>query len=1196
MQYVFGDYTLDVQRDELRAAGEVVRLDRQVFAVLAYLVQHRDRVVRRQELFEQLWPDRFVSEAALERCITIARRAVGDSGHTQYTIQTVHGRGYRFIAPVEECLDTPPGTAPHATLPSPDLPEAVPPPLPIVVASPVAAAPPLSASPAPPPTALRPPRQPLPTGERRQVTVLCGTLAHATALADRLGLETFRYLVQTFHTLAQECVQRYEGTIQTLGEEDVLALFGVPVAQEEHAWRAVQAALALQQRLRSAPARHETLPTEALTARVGVHTGWVVAGSHSDEGLRPAVVGGDTTQGSMRLQGLAEPGAVLVSDTTLRLLHSTVCSTAYGLVQMPGHAEPLMAYTVQSLEAPTATRLWSPFVGRQRELAVFDDLLARALGGQGQVVGLIGEPGIGKSRLLAECRQRLPDQPVTVLEGHCRAYDRLLPYGPVRDLLLHQCGLSTTSSLEVVATSVDQLLRAVALPPEASAPYLLQLLGSPATVEPLAQLTPDVIKARTFATLRQVHLCSSQQQPLLLVVENLHWIDPTSEAYLASLVEQLAGVPLLLLTTYRPGYRPLWMDKSYATQLTLPPLTQEESATVVRAVLPPETSAEPLVQRVLARAAGNPLFLEELAHAVREQGDLGTDTPVPETIQAVLAARIDRLPPEAKHLLHTAAVLGTEVSVPLLAAIAELPEAVLHRSLAHLQAAEFLYETRLVPERVYTFKHALTHEVAYGSLLQERRRLLHARIVEVLEALAPARGAEVASGAKNLPAGSQGPDQVERLAHHALRGEVWNKAVTYCQQAGVRASKRAAFREAVASFEQALQALAHLSEPGDTRVQALDLRLALGDPLTQLGEHRRHLALLGEAEALASALDDRPRLGRVLVWKTFVLWLTGDPAGAMAAGQQALALAAALGDSALQVGASQRLGQVYLSIGDFGRAAELFRRNVEATDRESGTRRAHERIISRACLALTLSALGAFAEGRRHGEEALRLATREGRASTPLLAHYCLGRLYLAHGDLEHAIRVLEQGLALCRASGSQTNLRGSAAGLGLAFALQGRLAEGRALLEEAISITLRTGLLGGHALWLAWLSEACRLMGHRDEAWQHARQALDLARQQQERGAEARALHQLGAVHAHAASPDTALAEAHYQQALALAEALGMRPLQAHCYRGLGTLYAKLGQREQARVALSTAIELYRAMEMTFWLPEAEAVLAQMA
>ena len=551
---------------------------------------------------------------------------------------------------------------------------------------------------------------------------------------------------------------------------------------------------------------------------------------------------------------------------------------------------------------------------------------------------------------------------------------------------------------------------------------------------------------------------------------------------------------------------------------------------------------------------------------------------VPATVQAVLAARIDRLPPEEKRLLQTAAVIGTEVPFALLQAIAELPEAALHRGLAHLQAAEFLYETRLFPEPEYTFKHALTHEVAYGSLLLERRRVLHARLVEALEALAPERVAE----------------QVERLAHHALRGEVWDKAVTYCQQAGARAYDRAAFREAVAAFEQALQALAHLPEDGDTRVLAIELRLALGGPLSALGEHGRRLALLGEAEALARALDDRARLGRVLARMAHVLRITGDHDGAMAAGQQALELAAALGDSALQVQASHNLGQVYYAIGDFGRAAELLRRNVEAADRESGTPSTDVRIQSQAWLARTLSALGAFAEGRRHGEEALRLATLEGRGDTPIVAHGCLGHLYLAQGDLEHAIRVFDQGLALCRASGNRNWLRAIAAGLGYASALQGRLAEGRALLEEAISEGIRTGALQGHAHRVAWLSEVCRLAGRGEEAWQHARQALDLARQQKERGDEALALHQLGVVHAHADPPDVAQAEAHYQQALALAEELGMRPLQAHCHRGLGTLYATTGQREQARAALSTAIELYRAMDMTFWLPQAEAALAQ--
>ncbi|MCI0371391.1 MAG: adenylate cyclase, partial [candidate division NC10 bacterium] len=307
--------------------------------------------------------------------------------------------------------------------------------------------------------------------------------------------------------------------------------------------------------------------------------------------------------------------------------------------------------------------------------------------------------------------------------------------------------------------------------------------------------------------LQQVHLRTSQQQPLLLVVDNLHWIDPTSEAYLASLVDQLAGVPLLLLTTARPGYRPRWLDKSYATQLTLPPLTRAESAAVVGAVLPPARYDAALVPRILTRAAGNPLFLEELAHAVREREGLVSDTPIPETIQAVLAARIDRLPPEAKHLLYTAAVIGPEVPVSLLAAIAELPQDVLQRRLGYLQAAEFLSATRLVPVPAYTFKHVLTHEVAYGSLMQERRRTLHGRLVDVLEMLSEDRGA----------------DQLDRLAYHALHGERWDKALAYYRQAGARAFGQSAYREAVEYFEQARTALAHLPSDRPTMEQAIDL-------------------------------------------------------------------------------------------------------------------------------------------------------------------------------------------------------------------------------------------------------------------------------------------------------------------------------------------------------------------------------------
>jgi tetratricopeptide (TPR) repeat protein len=349
---------------------------------------------------------------------------------------------------------------------------------------------------------------------------------------------------------------------------------------------------------------------------------------------------------------------------------------------------------------------------------------------------------------------------------------------------------------------------------------------------------------------------------------------------------------------------------------------------------------------------------------------------------------------------------------------------------------------------------------------------------------------------------------------------------------------------------------------------------------------------LGEAEALARALDDRARLGRVLATMAQVGWITGDHDGAMAAGRQALALATGLGDSALQMLASLHLGQACYFIGDFDQAAALLQRNAEAADRESGALYTSLRIRSRAWLAVTLSALGAFAEGRRYGEEALRLAMLEGRAATPGIVHARVGHMYLAQGDLAHGIRVLEQGLALCHASGDQDTLPVIGAGLGAAYALQGRLAEGRALLEEAINECMRMGALGNQSRWVAWLSEAWRLAGHGEEAWRHACQALDLARQHKERANEAYALYQLGALHAH--PPAAVLAEAYCQQALALATTLGMRPLVAHCHLGLGTLYVKTGQWEQARVALATAIDLYRAMDMTFWLPLAKAALVQ--
>ena len=1033
-------------------------------------------------------------------------------------------------------------------------------------------------------------------GERKQVTVLFADLKGNTELIRDLDPEAGQALLDTALQRMMDAVHRFEGTVNDVAGDGIMAMFGAPIAHEDHALRACYAALAMQAALRRyAEEVRRTQGLEVLL-RVGLNSGGVLVRTIGNDLYMNYSGVGLTTNLAARMEQLAPPGTIRLTAATLQLVEGAVRVHALGPIPVKGLAEPVDVFELvgatpvhRRLQAAVARGL-TRFVGRDQELAALTQALAQAGRGQGQLVALLGEAGVGKSRLVYELVHSHRTQGWLVLESASVSYGSATPYFPVIDLLKRYAHIEDTDDTRTIRAKVTGQVLTLDETLQDTLPALLGLLDALPDDSPFRQLDPAQRRQRTLEALKRVLLRESQVQPLLLVFEDLHWIDTETQALLDRLVESLPTARLLLLVNYRPEYQHGWGSKTYYAQLRLDPLPPASAEEFLHALLgdgPNLVSFKPLL---IARTEGNPFFLEESVRTLVETGVLVGEPGayhlsrpleglhVPATVQAVLAARIDRLGPEDKRLLQTAAVIGTDVSFSLLRAIADAPEEALHRSLAHLHAAEFLYETCLYPEPEYTFKHALTHEVAYGSLLLERRRGLHGRVVEAIEALTPDRGAE----------------QVDRLAHHALRSEVWDKAVAYCQQAGARAEDRAAFREAVVAFEQALQALDHLPESGDTRVLAIELRLALERPLSALGEYGRCLALLGEAETLARALDDRARLGWVLARMAHLLRLTRDLNGAMAAGQQALGLATALGDRTLQVQASLHLGQVYYTIGDFGRAAELLRQSVEEADRESGTSTTPLRISSRAWLARPLSAFGAFAEGRRHGEEALRLAMLAGRGSTPIAAHACLGELSLAQGDLEHAIRLLDQGLALCRASGNHDWLRLIAASLGSASALQGRLAEGRALLEEAISESIRTGARNAH--WVARLSEVCRLAGRGEEAWQHACQALDLARQQKDRGGEAHALYQLGAVHAHAAPHDAEQAEAHYQQALALAEELGMRPLVAHCHLGLGQLYGQIGQRDQARAALTAAIDLYRAMDMTFWLPQAEAALAQMA
>ena len=439
---------------------------------------------------------------------------------------------------------------------------------------------------------------------------------------------------------------------------------------------------------------------------------------------------------------------------------------------------------------------------------------------------------------------------------------------------------------------------------------------------------------------------------------------------------------------------------------------------------------------------------------------------------------------------------------------------------------------------------------------------------------------------------------MERLAYHALRGEVWGKALAYFRQAGAKAAARSAHREAVGCFEQALVALQHLPEDRDVREQAIDLRFSLRNALLPLGEQGQIFDHLRAARSLAEALHDEPRLGRAYAYLAEYFRMTGDSARAVESGERALALATALGDFALEVMATFFVGTAYRDLGDYRRAVDHFRRNVAILPGELTRERfgmtGLPSVMSQTMLVSCLADLGAFEEGTTRGEEAVRMAEAGDHPFSLTQAYFALGSLYLRKGDLRQAIPVLERGLERCQIANIRTWFPTVAATLGYAYTLAGRVAEALPLLQQAAAQDTSRGISAAHARWVAYLSEAYLLTGHLEEATGLARSALALARDRKARGNEAYALRLLGEIHAHQDPPTVEAAEAAYQQSLALAEELGMRPLLAHCYLGLGSLYTKVGRPAQARVALSTAIELFHAMEMAFWLPRAEGTLAQ--
>jgi len=1031
-------------------------------------------------------------------------------------------------------------------------------------------------------------------GERKQVTVLFADLKGSMELVAGRDPEDARRLLDPVLERMMGAVHRYEGTVNQVMGDGIMALFGAPVAHEDHAVRACYAALAMQDSVRRYAEEAQRTEGIPLHIRVGLNSGEVVVRSIGSDLHMDYTAVGQTTHLAARLEQMAMPGSSLISGDVLRLAEGYVQVRPLGAARIKGLSEPVEVHeligvgSARSRLQAAAARGFTRFVGREAELDQLRHGLERARAGHGQVVALVGEPGVGKSRLFREFIHSPQTRDWLILETRTVSYGKATSYLPVIALLKLYFRIEDRDDERQVREKVTGKLLTLddALP--AMLPPFLTLLDISVEDTEWRGLNPAQRRQRTLEAMKRLLLRESEVQPVCLAFEDLHWADSETQACLDRVIDGLPTARLLLLLNYRPEYQHGWGSRSYYTQVRIDPLPPESAEVLLEGLLGERPDLEPLKRFLIERTGGNPFFLEESVRTLVETrvlaGDRGqyrltkslTTLQVPASVQAVLAARIDRLPLEEKHLLQAAAVVGKDVPVSVLRAIADRPDDALTQGLAHLQAGELLYETSLFPDLEYTFTHALTHEVAYGGLLHDHRRTLHARIVDAIERLYATRLGE----------------QVERLAHHAIMGEVWGKALFYVRQAGAKAAAYAAHREAIAYFEQALAVLPHVPESRDAREQAIDLRFDLRNSLFPLGEHERIHDCLREAEALAETLGDQSRLGRVSSYLTNHFLAIGDHARAIAAGERALAIAATHTDPVLELTTNFYLAQVYAATGDYRRAIAVNRKTVATLETGSPPERFGQSAmlgLSRLWLLWGLAEVGEFGEGLARGAEAIRKVEAADQPFDRLLAYLGMGLLALRKGELPEAIAVLERGLGLARTDTLSIWFPGVASPLGYAYALSGNLAEAIPILEQAVAQTAAMRRVG-HALRIVHLGEAYLLGGQRDEAVSLAVEALRLSREHKERAHQAYANRLLAEIASHADPPDPESADHYYREAITLAEELGMRPLLAHCHLGLGRLCRRTGNRQTTQEHLTAAARLYQEMDMTLWLESLDA------
>jgi class 3 adenylate cyclase/predicted ATPase len=1027
-------------------------------------------------------------------------------------------------------------------------------------------------------------------GERKTITALFADLKGSTALIEGLDPEEARALIDPALQLMMEAVHRYDGYVaQALGD-GIFALFGAPIAHEDHPQRALYAALRMQDEMRQYSDHVRLKHGAPLSMRIGVNTGEVVVRSIRKDDLHTDYVPvGHSTNLAARMEQMATPGAILISEDTKRLVEGYFALKALGAAAIKGRAEPLNVYEVVGA-GPLRTRLQvaarrglTRFVGRQTEMEQLDKALELAKAGHGQIVGVMGEPGVGKSRLFYEFKL-LSVSGCLVLEADSVSHGKATAYLPLIELLKSYFRIESQDDermrQEKVTGKVLRLDRTL----ESTLPYLFALLGIEEQPSPLQQMDAQMRRRQTLDALKKLFLRESLNQPLILIFEDLHWIDSETQGLLDTLSEGVASARLLLLVNYRPEYRHEWGTKTYYTQLRLAPFGKQEAEEFLNALLgtaagaPLAASLQALRRLILEKTDGTPFFMEEIVQELIEQGVLVRDArggwvvsqltaalQLPTTVQGVLAARIDRLAAPEKEFLQTLAVLGKEFSWGLVHQVVSRPADELQGLLGRLQTAEFIYEQPAFPEVEYTFKHALTQEVAYNSLLIERRKGLHERTAQAIEALYRERLEEHYSD----------------LAYHYSRSGNTEKAVEYLLRAGQQAVQYSAYVEAISHLSTALELLHTLPDTPERVQQELALQLSLGIPLQVLKGH----AAPEVGQTYSRVLELCGRVGETapLFPALFGLWrfyfLRPDAQKARDLAEQLLRLAQRGRDPALLLTAHQAVGASLFRLGELRPGHRHLEQGMALYDMHQHRAQAllyglDPGVICRCIAGWTLWCLGYPEQARQQEQDAVYLAQE---LAHPFTVAFALDITMLVHQLRQEGAAVRAQAEALHTLSTEQgfvyrvaeaTIMRGwvlAAAGqrkAGLEQMQEGLAAE-RAMGTEAaapyfLALQAETyGTMGQPEAGLAVLAEAVMVMQRTGEQWYEAelyRLKGELTLQTSVEKQESRIKE----------------VEAYFYKAIEIAQRQQAKSLELRAVMSLSRLWQQQGKKDEARRMLA--------------------------